>query len=204
VLILVQASAAGDILIAGDNGGHLLFWDFKNRKLIAEQAAHRGDLRWAALSADGKFAVSSGQRDGQIIVWDALTGQKRHSWSVANSSITAGAISRDSRWLGMTYANGDIEIRKLPDCDLVTRISAGISEARSVQFVPDGTRFLVGGQNGELHVFSTHDWREIVTLYAGRMDSPIGGESTISGLATDAQGTILAAGMNYGRIRIWK
>lgn len=65
------------------------------------------EIRAIAMSADGKVIVTAG--DERVFVWDADTRRIRHVMKNV-LRITALAISKDGRWVGVGTKNGEIKL----------------------------------------------------------------------------------------------
>jgi WD40 repeat protein len=57
--------------------GHVGLWEIRAGQAMELRLPHGAEVHTIALSADGRFALTGGE-NGQIVVWDATTGQLRH------------------------------------------------------------------------------------------------------------------------------
>lgn len=64
----VAFSAAGDVLVSGDNNGLIHVWDVNNGLEIATLKAHEDGVTRLLFSPDGNLLVSAG-RDGSVAFW---------------------------------------------------------------------------------------------------------------------------------------
>jgi RNA polymerase sigma factor (sigma-70 family) len=63
-------------VLEGNWDAHLRLWDIKTGKLLRTIAAPGGRVYSAAISPDGKLALSGGLEDNAVHVWDLRTGQE--------------------------------------------------------------------------------------------------------------------------------
>lgn len=181
-----------------DYFGSLRFWHWPGRQPVTVTKAHVGGALWAALSANGSLAVSGGL-DLTVRLWQPATGQPLGAVRVDDA--LSGAISPDQRWLGLGLHNGNLEVRALPDLQLLRSIRTTSATLIDVAISAKGDRLFAAGTNGAIHVFSTTDWREIIAL---RLQPAGIAETTIDRLALSADDRTLAAYTNDGRVRIWR
>lgn len=74
-----------------------------------------------AYSPDARF-VASGQRDGSVFVYSAVSGKKLAQWQSKQGYVFSLAFSRDGRLLASGGANGTILIWKVPEDDSVSAV----------------------------------------------------------------------------------
>jgi WD40 repeat protein len=192
-------SRNGEVLAAASAAGQIWFWRYADRQLLAEQSGGQPFL-WLVLAPDGKIAVTNG-RDYVVRIWATATGRTLAEFNSGSSRRAFGAaISPDGRWLALCLETGEIEVRDLATFAVSRRIRTDSQVLYSAAFSPDG-RLYCGGPNGVVHVYSTDDWRSIVTL---TMPAPAEQrDAGIMRLVSSAQGNALVAYRADGTIRRW-
>lgn len=91
-------------------------WDLSGEKpLLPLPLGHRGldaqkEMSGVSFARDGKLLVSWGP-DDTVVVYDAVTGKKRHTWKMSGCMYCA--LSPDSRYLAVCTVKGAIYILRL-------------------------------------------------------------------------------------------
>jgi WD40 repeat protein len=147
------AALGGDWLATGSLG---TVFDLTTGKLVFSTRSHRGMVRRAQFSPDGKLLVTAGH-DSTVKVFDAVTGKERgtfkgHDWVVtavaftpdgkSGASVCCNSIERPIRfWDPLTLK----ESLKIPMPDRIFSID-------DLAFSPDGKQ-IAGVSNWRLHVW---------------------------------------------------
>ena len=87
---------------AGLTNDALTLWDVATGKVLRTFRYRRGGrVTSAALSPDGRFALSGGGevREGEIRLWDAATGEELRSFKGHTSKVTSVVFSSDGRFV---------------------------------------------------------------------------------------------------------
>ena len=165
------------------SGGHLSL----------EIACPQHDHAAVAFSPDGKhLAVGSG--DGQLRIWDVTSGQQIQLIDASERRLRAIAYSPD----GTTIATGG-------DGPTVTLWDPATGERRQAVYVRptkvfclkfiDADQLAVAGSDNRVQIWRTNG-PSLIKLLEGHT-------GTITSLAVDAKGTILASGSFDTTIRVW-
>ncbi len=187
------------VAVVAGTQGELAFWNLAERRCLARTVAHQGAIWCASVSPDGRWALTVGS-DQRVILWQTEHGQSMRIWP--NNHALCGAFSPDGNQVALGLADGRVEIRSAASDALVRVLQTDSGRIQSVSFSP-GNRLACGGTRGTIHVFATDDWREVLTWrVTASADSR--GDTTVSSLAFDEKGTVLAAYLNDGRIRLWR
>jgi WD40 repeat protein len=106
------------VLLGG--GGTARIWDVEQDKEITTLSSHPGQIRWMALSKDGKYALTANERAQAIAqsvvretvvhLWDVATGRELRRFPKHGGDMTAVAFSPDSRHALCSYSNGAVWI----------------------------------------------------------------------------------------------
>lgn len=198
-----SASRDGGTIIVGSTGGSVAVWDRTHARQIALLDSGNTALSFATVSPDGTLALTGGSSKSHARLWAVREGRRLAQFYLPGSRPLAGGFSADGRLLALGWADGTVEIRFSDTGRLKTRIRSSSAFVQCLAFAPDGTRLACGAPNGTVHVFALEDDREVMTLRAGTAPN-LPANSTVSNLAFSADGRVLAAYLNDGRIRIWR
>ncbi|MCI0378223.1 MAG: WD40 repeat domain-containing protein, partial [Gemmataceae bacterium] len=105
-------AVAKDLVVSGDQNGHLIFWQKGEPTRIIR--GHADAIMALALSADRQFLVSASS-DKTLKLWDLRTGVARKTFTGHEGNVTSVAFSPDYKWI--ISANSD---RTLKVWDIVS------------------------------------------------------------------------------------
>jgi serine/threonine protein kinase/WD40 repeat protein len=172
-----------------------------NQILDLETGAVRRDLgghpggEVRALSADGRWAASSGWYSDRVRLWDSATGQAVHEWVVGKRTLVF--FTPDSRALvisgGDEFSFWDVEtlqpVRRLPR--EVTQFPGWVA------FSPDGRLMALEMAPAVIHLKEVATGRTVAKL-----EDPFGDRATWQGFTPD--GTQLVVLANYASaVHVW-
>jgi WD40 repeat protein len=151
-----------------------------------------GEVR--ALSADGRWAASSGWRSDQVWLWDAQAGERVHEWVVGKRTFVF--FTPDSRALiisrGEEFSFWDVAtrepIRRLP--------REGTPYPGHVAFSPDGRLMALEMAPAVLHFMEVTTGRTLA-----RIEDPNGDRASWQGFTPD--GTRLVVSGYARAIHVW-
>lgn len=196
-------SANGAVLIVGGTKGKVVFWDIPGRRRITTVDSGNTALGFVAVSPDGRFALSGGSIRSLARLWEVASGRRLASMAATTILPLCGAFSPDGQHLAVGWNDGSVEIRRAESGRTVRRIRSHSPIIQHVEFSPDNTSIAAGAPNGHVHIFAVDDGREVTTLRVAA--HPDGGSDTrVSHLAFSADGRVLAAYVNDGRVRVWR
>jgi WD40 repeat protein len=196
-------SASGAVLVVGGTRGRVVFWDVPARRRIATVDSGNTALGFVAVSPDGRFALTGGSTRSLARLWDVARGQSLATLSTATARPLCGGFSPDGQLLALGWNDGTVEIRRAESGRTVRRIRSHSPLIQQVEFSPDSSSIAAGAPGGNVHLFAVDDGREVITLrVASKTDG--GSDTRVSHLAFSADGSVLAAYVNDGRVRLWR
>jgi len=160
-----------------------------------------------AFSRDGRLVAASA--GGNLVrVWDVMSGRELNSLAGSQGSMMASAgvfflaFTPDNR---LVTASDAIRIwdlstgRELQSLALTDPSLAGFGGDGGMTLSPDGTQLFLGIQHGEPQI-------KVIDLASGREDRHIKlpeDDVDVLQLAFNAEGHLLAAGINNKRLKLW-
>jgi WD40 repeat protein len=106
----------------------LILWDLNSGKALQDFGDFREDVRSAAISQDGKLAVSGG-KDYKVRLWDIASGKCLRVLEGHKDMVTSVAISSDCRWVLSGSRDRTIKVWHLDwnfeDCEVKYRLWRG-------------------------------------------------------------------------------
>jgi RNA polymerase sigma factor (sigma-70 family) len=129
--------------------------------------------------------------DGEVVVWDRATGQKRLTVQGA-----AVAFAPDSRSLAMTGSDGGtLEVIDTETGSELWKARLGWGQGRGFAFSPDG-KLIITDQGGVLRFFEAASGRE-------RLASPDAHEGSVSIVRYTSDGRRVLTASDDGTVRQW-
>ncbi|MBI1894477.1 MAG: hypothetical protein HYS14_10220 [Candidatus Rokubacteria bacterium] len=194
-------AANGRTLYSGDGAGKLKVWDLKTGKVTRELTVGREGIRRLAVNPE-ETALAVNCRDGTVHLWDLKQGGGLSLLSRPDWHSYDIAMSSDGRLLAfsaMRMGKVVTQVLSIWGLNPLTEIKTLPSDEDSnglVQFL-DGTHTLV--TDGKLSTLELWD------VDRGVPTGTLKGQSdeSWSALAHSAEGNLLAAGANQGRLVLW-
>ena len=179
---LVFAAGGKRLVVAGQRGW-ISAWDLESGKRThrvhasssADEATdeanpHLVGLSAAALSPDGRHYVT-GDGDGVLRVWDAMTLAPLRAWAGHAGMVRALAFHPHGRLLASVSIDHTLKLWDPATGRAIATPSerkAGLSinedALESVAFSPDGTRIVTGGRDSTIKVWGTDSRQLLATL----------------------------------------
>lgn len=151
-ITVVRFSPDGKLLIAGTEDGTVRILDAGSGKLLDGQVKHPGAVVGVVILPGNELAFSIGKA-GDANLWKIADGSTVKSWSNKESTLTAGAISKDFRRLALGYANGEVRVY---DRDQAKQLGESVKYTKAITslgFSPDGETLGMGSADGTARVF---------------------------------------------------
>jgi serine/threonine protein kinase/WD40 repeat protein len=175
-------------------GGRNQIIDLETGVLQQQLGVHpNGEVR--ALSADGRWAASSGWHSGVVRLWNVGTGQMVHEWRVGIQTFVL--FTPDSRKLIISRGD-EISFWDVETLQPTVRLRRDVAQIPSyVAFSPDGKLMALEMSPAIIHLKEVANGRTVAKL-----EDPHGDRATWHGFTPD--GTQLVVVSSYsGAIHIW-
>ena len=195
-LFAVVFAHGSNVLATSNTGLHA--WNITTDTEISTPISFTGNCQQIALSPDGNWiALSTGDR---VMAWNtSAPGNFLARW-LGPKQISALTISGDG-WLAVCDRDGTVRLWSLPSVEQTgsqkpeREWETHSSTIYAVAFSPDDTLLATAGSDQSIHLWSTTNWENLVTLK--------GHHSEIWSLSFTKQGTHLISGGKDGTIREW-
>jgi WD40 repeat protein/tetratricopeptide (TPR) repeat protein len=151
-ITVMRFSPDAQLLIAGAEDGTVRIMESDTGKLLNGQMKHPGAVVGVVILPGNELAFSIGKA-GDANLWKIADGSTVKSWSNKDSTLTAGAISKDFRRLALGYANGEVRVY---DRDQAKQIGESVKYTKAITslgFSPDGETLGMGSADGTARVF---------------------------------------------------
>jgi WD40 repeat protein len=120
------------------------------RRLLTIQG-HNQDVL-AATYSPGGARIATASADGNVMVWDARTGQAQWNLQGHGTVVRSVAFSPDSSLLASSGDDHMARIWEIKTGKLLLTLEDKAGGVRSVQFTPDGTRVIFAGGDGTARI----------------------------------------------------
>ncbi len=180
-----QTVAVGALsFVAGESAQSLFLLDPRADAAPRRVATPNGTIWTLAFTPDGTLV--SGDSDGNVALWDVVTGTMKRSLGGHRGIVGALTVSRDGRRLASAGDGGEIVLWELPAGTTTQRIATG-SAVEALAFAPDGARLVAGDEARMVRLWAVSSSPATALQSWG----PLGWE--VIGVAYRADGRQLAA-----------
>jgi WD40 repeat protein len=166
-------------------------------RLGTSRFRHGGQIYSLAYSADGRRVVTgnapmNGALDASVIVWDAQSGQRLHTWAGHAHVVRTVAFSADNKQVVVVNGYGKVHRYDAVSGAELARLDTASPEC--ALFTPDSTTLLVA--DGP----TVRRW-DLATLK--QLEPLRGHRQRLHGLAVAGNGRVIATCAEDGTVRLW-
>jgi WD40 repeat protein len=183
----------GTLLASGDKSGHLVIYDYVEKKHTHIIDAHSGALTAMAFSKDGMLVT--GSRDNSIKVWDPNTGKMLSEITGITGNIISVRITND----GKTIVAGTSALSKgLRLIDIETQTEVRVFESANLQNLdlsPDNKYVATANLKRNVFVWDITKYKVAYELE--------GHSKNLSDVAFNPKGGMLASSSNDRTVILW-
>lgn len=169
----VNFSPDGKYIVSGGGSDDetVRVWKVSSRKEFLTLKGHSINVQSVCFSPDGKYIVS-GSSDGNIKVWNALTGQEERNLaeiekSRYSSMVSSVVFSPDGKYLVSGHYNRGYAVKlwNFETGQLVRAFEGHTGDVNSVQFSPDGKYIASGSADGSTKIWDVTTGQCLITRY---------------------------------------
>ncbi|MGR8934826.1 MAG: caspase family protein [Gammaproteobacteria bacterium] len=199
----LNSSGDGRLLSALHNDNTVRVWDFE-RGVQRPVIENRGRGQFTVVQPlSGVNLILVGSQDGNIYIFDVLTGRIVQSLDSDNGAVVSLAVTPDEKFLLAGYRGGKITVwnlqRFLSIADIMTPYGDTL---KFIAVLPDGKAFITAGADGVIDKWDLMHGTKIFSLPS--QDEVIDGlwinSQVPELLATTEDGTILRTDTQNGRL----
>ena len=148
-----------------------------------------------ATSADGRW-LSAGVGDGDVMLWDAWTGERRAVLDAGEGAVEAMVFSRDGRRLATATASEScVRLWDVETGRPSGRLEGHSRAVTAATFSPDSETLLTGSWDGTARLWDLDTAQERVQL--------VGHQHRVGAVAIAPDGRMLATGSGDNTVRLW-
>jgi WD40 repeat protein/serine/threonine protein kinase len=159
---VVAFSADGRKLAAGSDGA-VNVWDWEQDQLLLTLPGHAKRGISVAFSPDGR-RLASGSWSGDVMIWDAVTGERLHILAATRHPVSALAFSPDSQQLVSACFDRRLIVWDATTGALCHTLRAHSGLVLGVAFSPDGKRIASVGEDKTVRIWEAATGREVLDL----------------------------------------
>jgi WD40 repeat protein len=202
-------SADGQTLASGSRDNTIKIWNIQTGQLLHTLTEGSGIIVSVAISPNGQMIASASIENRTIKIWDLRSGKLLHSLNGHSSPIWSIAFTPDSQNLVSSSVDRTIKIWDLSKGQLLRTLTGHLNIIRSVAISPFGSMIASGTYSNKDVTGGVSNTEDDSTIRiwnrtTGELLRTLKGHSgTISSLAIDPFGHILASGSYDGTIKIW-
>lgn len=157
--------------------------------------AHAKWVSSVSFSADGKMLASVGKHEGNVKLWDAVTGTEIKQLVGHTLEVDAVAFAPSGNTLASSGTDGEVKQWDISTGLEQATLSCGFSVMRPITFSNDGKRLASGGEAGKLKIWDVEMKKEKIALK--------GHKFTVLCVAFFSDGKSLASGGTFDGVKIW-
>lgn len=215
----VAYSPNGKRIYSGGEDRTLKIWNGETGIELQNLTDHNQPINDLACSPDGKYIASAGgpptfkviqtsqgarklqktvltgEKPGELLVWDATTGKKLYAQRDHSGSVLCVTFSPNGKHLLSGSTNRRLILRDARSGKPIKTLQGHSGPVTRVTFSPDGSRVISGDQNGILKVWSSSSGNFLFTLSRHHR--------AIFSMAHHPDGRRIVTGSGDGSILLW-
>jgi WD40 repeat protein len=164
---------------------------------------HTGEVHSVSFSPDGTRIASGdgeglyeiGRHPGEIKLWDASTGEERHTLKGHTWGVTSVRFSPDGKRIASGSRDKTIRLWDASTGDEINTLKGHTDYVWSVSFSPDGTRIASGSADNTIRLWDASTDEEFKTLKGHTL--------AVISVSFSPDGTRIASGSADNTIRLW-
>lgn len=150
---------------------------------------------WSVAVSPNGIALATGGFDGNIQLWDLVSGELKFSFPAHSGAVWSVAISPDGKMLASGGEDKTVKIWNLHTGKLLKTLSAYSEAVFSVAFSPDGRTLASAGEDKTVELWDVKSGRLLRSLEGHTAD--------IQSVAFSPDGKVLATGSTDGTVKLW-
>lgn len=123
----------------------LMLWDVASGKKLKSLCEHGSEVRTAAFSPDGRYAVF-GDKDGIVNLWDVAAAKKLSAFQGHEDGLNSVAFSPDGKRVLSAGKDGSAKLWDVTSGNLIRAFQSDDGRIGHAAFSPDGNKVLTGGR----------------------------------------------------------
>ena len=163
--------------------------------IVQKQGDEENTIRSVAITPNGQTIVTGGE-DGQIQIWNGLSGQLEKTLPAHEDGIKTVAISADGNTIVTGGKDSRIKIWNRRSRQLERTLEGHEGEVNSVALSANGAIIVSGAEDSLVNV-----WNRVT----GKLERSLEGhEEAVKSVAISADGNTIASGGQDKQVKIWR
>ena len=217
----VAFSPVRDELFSAGEDGQIYCWDLRSGQQSKISYSMTGQIHGLAISKDGQWLAAGSHRqdpklqppheqrliDGQVVLWNLKTGERKELLSNHPSGVLRVAISPDGKLLAAgTTHEASVRLWNIATGKQLQPLQGNnVSWVQGLAFSNDGTRLAMAGADFRVHLWDISKYQElaIVAERAGPNDDIPGHSHELWAVSFSPNDRLLATASWDGIVRVW-
>ena len=203
----VAFSPDGRTVLTGSNDGAAQIWEVASQQPLGEPLRHKGWVQQVAFRPDGNVAITAGQVDNTVRLWDLRTGQvigepiPYHPGRRDNRAVRLFACSADGELILTTgsWRSGRQECAQVWDATNGRPLGPPLchdDDIRAVGLSRDGNVAMTGSDDRTARLWDARTGKPLC--------GPLRHQGQVLAVALNAAGTLALTGSEDRTARLWK